>query len=323
MHPSAFERLINEALLKHNVVVNAANQSFYERLQLHISAVSELYNTLYGGHPEAALCFYQLIENVVAAYAERSTILKSIDNIKLQQDHWFLSNDLVGMSLYVDRFCGQLNALSDKLPYLKNLAVNFLHVMPLFKSPTNESDGGYAVSDFREVDEKFGTLQDLQQLINQLQQEGFYLMIDIVLNHTSHHHEWAQKAKAREKQYQDYYYMFDDRGLPDAFDSTMPEVFPEVAPGNFTWNEECSKWVMTVFHNYQWDLNYTNPQVFIEMLNNIFFYANLGIDVLRIDAPAFIWKQLGTTCQNLPKAHILLRLIKQCVAIATPGMALL
>jgi len=195
--------------------------------------------------------------------------------------------------------------------------------MPLFKSPANESDGGYAVSDFRAVEEKFGTLKDLQNLIQQLQQQGFYLMIDIVLNHTSHHHEWAQKAKAGEKKYQDYYYMFDDRSLPDAFDSTMPEIFPEVAPGNFTWNEDCKKWVMTVFHNYQWDLNYTNPQVFIAMLNNIFFYANLGIDVLRIDAPAFIWKQLGTTCQNLPKAHTLLRLIKQCVAIATPGMALL
>lgn len=195
--------------------------------------------------------------------------------------------------------------------------------MPLFKSPATESDGGYAVSNFREVEEKFGTLKDLQQLITHLQQEGFYLMIDIVLNHTSHHHEWAQKAKAGEKHYQDYYYMFQDRNLPDAFESTMPEIFPEAAPGNFTWNEECQQWVMTVFHNYQWDLNYTNPQVFIEMLNNIFFYANLGIDVLRIDAPAFIWKQLGTTCQNLPKAHTLLRLIKQCVAVATPGMALL
>jgi amylosucrase len=103
----------------------------------------------------------------------------------------------------------------------------------------------------------------------------------------------------------------------------MPDIFPESAPGNFTYIEECNKWVMSVFHNYQWDLNYKNPLVFIEMLDTIFFYANLGVDILRIDAPAFIWKQLGTSCQNLPQAHTILRLIKQAVQVATPGMVLL
>jgi len=148
-------------------------------------------------------------------------------------------------------------------------------------------------------------------------------MLDIVLNHTSHHHEWANKAKAGDKKYQDYFYMYNNRQLPDQFDRSMPEIFPESAPGNFTWNEEMQKWVMTVFHRYQWDLNYSNPQVFLEMLDHIFFYANLGVDMLRIDAPAFIWKQPGTTCQNLPQAHTLLRLIKQCVEVSAPGMALL
>jgi amylosucrase len=150
-----------------------------------------------------------------------------------------------------------------------------------------------------------------------------YLMLDIVLNHTSHRHDWAIKAKNGDSKYQDYFYMFDDRSLPDEYDRSMPEIFPESSPGNFTYVPECNKWVMTVFHNYQWDLNFTNPDVFIEMLDNIFFYANLGVDVLRIDAPAFIWKQLGTSCQNLPKAHTLLRLIKQCVEVASPGMAIL
>jgi amylosucrase len=195
--------------------------------------------------------------------------------------------------------------------------------MPVFESPEGESDGGYAVSDFRKVDKRFGTFKDLQQLQKKMQEEGMYLMLDIVLNHTSYHHEWAKKAKAGEKKYQDYFYMYDDRRLPDQFDRSMPEIFPESAPGNFTWNEEMKKWVMTVFHRYQWDLNYTNPRVFLEMLENIFFYANLGVDVLRIDAPAFIWKQMGTTCQNLPQAHTLLRLIKQCVEVSAPGMALL
>ena len=150
-----------------------------------------------------------------------------------------------------------------------------------------------------------------------------YLMLDIVLNHTSHKHEWALKAKQGEKQYQDYFYFYNDRSLPDEYDKTMPEVFPESSPGSFSYIPEVNKWVMTVFHHYQWDLNYTNPMVLIEMLDTIFFYANLGVDILRIDAPAFIWKQLGTTSQNLPQAHTILRLIKQCVQMATPGMALL
>ena len=227
------------------------------------------------------------------------------------------------MSLYVDRFCGTLPKLEEKLDYFSELGVNLLHLMPLFESPVGESDGGYAVSDFRKIDTRYGTLNDLQALQQKMLQRGMYLMLDIVLNHTSHKHPWAEKAKAGDKHYQQYYYMFDDRTIPDQFEKTMPEIFPVSAPGNFTYDERSGKWVMTVFHNYQWDLKYSNPFVLLEMLDTIFFYANLGVDILRIDAPAFIWKQLDTTCQNLPQAHALLRLIKQCVQVATPGMALL
>lgn len=216
--------------------------------------------------------------------------MRQKDNTKEKKGNWFLSNEINGMSLYVDRFCGQLADLPAKLPYLKDLGINFLHLMPVFQSPEGESDGGYAVSDFRKVDERFGTLDDLQKLQLRMQQEEMYLMIDIVLNHTSYHHEWAQKAKAGDPVYQDYFYMYDDRTLPDQFDSTMPEIFPESSPGSFTYVKECNKWVMTVFHHYQWDLNYTNPAVFNAMLDNILFYANLGVDILCIDAPAFIWK---------------------------------
>ncbi|TAG99897.1 MAG: alpha-amylase [Sphingobacteriales bacterium] len=179
------------------------------------------------------------------------------------------------------------------------------------------------MSDFRTVDKRFGSMTDLKALQNAMMKRGMYLMIDIVLNHTSHRHEWAEKAKAGQKKFQDYFYMYDNRDQPDQFEQTMPEIFPEAAPGSFTYNEETGKWVMTVFHRYQWDLNYTNPLVLLEMMDNIFFYANLGVDILRIDAPAFIWKQLGTTCQNLPEAHTLLRLIRQCVEVSAPGMAIL
>ena len=227
------------------------------------------------------------------------------------------------MSLYVDRFAGTLKDMPAKLDYLEELGVNFLHLMPLMESPADASDGGYAVSDFRKIDVRLGTMDDLRTLQSTMQERGMYLMLDIVFNHTSDRHTWAQQARQGIAPYKDYYYFFNDRHLLDQFDEKMPEIFPEAAPGNFTWLDDYQKWVMTVFHSYQWDLNYRNPLVFAEMLDVVLFYANLGVDLLRIDAPAFIWKELGTTSQNLPQAHTLLQLLKQCVHVSAPGMALL
>ncbi len=300
-------------------------QAFNKRFQDHLGELSNLYNQVYRFHPDAVPALEQLLSVITSAFQKRPHRLKERDARKLahEPEHWFLSNSITGMSLYTDRFSGTLRNLKDKLGYFEKLGVNFLHLMPVFESPAGESDGGYAVSDFRKVDERFGTIEDLHLLQKELQEHNMYLMLDIVLNHTSHQHEWAVKAKRGEQKYQDYYYFFSDRNEPDEYDRAMPEIFPEAAPGNFTWIPECNKWVMSVFHNYQWDLNYRNPRVLVEMVDNILFYANQGVDILRIDAPAFIWKEKGTTCQNLPHAHLLLQLIKQCVLIAAPGMALL
>ncbi len=314
---------INEACTRHQLQTGGKDKHFFARLMANASALQNLYTALYGKHSQSETGFDELLQTIIKAYKERTTRLVKQDAVKEKNGHWFLSNEIVGMSLYVDRFCGNLQNLPGKLDYFTKLGVNCLHLLPVFESPEGESDGGYAVSDFRNVDKRFGTLAELQRLQSQMHDKNMYLMLDIVLNHTSHHHEWAEKAKKGDAVYQDYYYMYDNRYLPDRFDQTMPDIFPENSPGNFTYIQECNKWVMTVFHDYQWDLNYTNPAVFNAMLDTIFFYANLGVDILRIDAPAFIWKQLGTASQNLPEAHTILRLIKQCVQIATPGMALL
>ena len=300
-----------------------ADIGFYSRLMANAATIKTLFSELYKQHPKAEILLDELLNTLAIAYKKRSISLQNKDDVKQKEGYWFLSNQLCGMSLYADNFCENLSNLTNKLPYFNKLGVNFLHLMPLFKSPAGASDGGYAVSDYKKVDNRFGTLEDLQTLQQKMSEEQMYLMIDIVLNHTSNQHEWALKAMQGDKKYQDYFYMFDDRTMPDIFDTTMPEVFPIVAPGNFTYVPECNKWVMTVFHNYQWDLNFTNPAVLIEMLDIMLFYANLGVDVLRIDAPAFIWKQTGTSCQNLPEAHTILRLLKQCVQVVCPGMALL
>ena len=319
MYNSALQKKLHELIKTHKI----KDAAFQERFTANLDDIYTHFHGIYGSHPLAAELFQSLLNSICQSHLERSAALKKRDIAKEKKGTWFLSQDLVGMSLYVDRFAGQINKLPSKLPYLEKLGVNFLHLMPLFKSPEGESDGGYAVEDFRVVEERLGTIDDLRAFQAELQAKDMYLMIDIVLNHTSHHHEWAKLAKKGIKEYQDYFYMYDDRRIPDLMDETMPEIFPESSPGSFTYDEKSDKWVMTVFHHYQWDLNYTNPRVFVEMLGNVFFYANLGVDVVRIDAPAFIWKQMGTTCQNLPEAHQLLQLIKMCVEVATPGMAIL
>lgn len=323
MYNYGLHQQVNQAIQSAGLRVSGEDNLFFTRIMANTAVIFGLYMKLYEHHPKAEQSFNELLEVIINAHAGRSRALREKDIAKNEKGHWFLSNEITGMSLYVDRFCQNLQNLEEKLDYFEQLGVNFLHLMPIFESPVNESDGGYAVSDFRKVDKRFGTIEDLRRLQEKMRERNMYLMLDIVLNHTSHQHEWAKKAKQGDRNYQDYYYFYNDRSLPDQYDQTMPDIFPESSPGNFTFIPECRKWVMTVFHHYQWDLNYNNPHVLVEMLDTIFFYANLGVDILRIDAPAFIWKQLGTTCQNLPQAHTILWLIKQCVQVAAPGMALL
>lgn len=314
---------VNELLKSANLDIAGTDNAFYVRMISGCEEMHHLYDSIYKHHAYRDESFDNLAQSIIRAYSTRKDSLKARDSRKAGDIPWFLDNKITGMSLYVDRFAGNLKKLESKLDYFEELGVNFLHLMPVMQSPPDESDGGYAVSDFRTVDKRFGTTADLQNLQTAMLERNMYLMLDIVLNHTSDRHEWAVKAKNGDVRYMEYYYMYDDRTIPDQFEQSMPEIFPHSSPGNFTWSEACNKWVMTVFNYYQWDLNFTNPRVFVEMLDNIFFYANLGVDILRIDAPAFIWKKTGTTCQNLPEAHTLLQLIKKCVSLATPGMAIL
>jgi amylosucrase len=313
----------SDLLSKYKVDTTKKDKAFSQQFLAHLGAIENLFDEVYAYHPKRNEAFEGLLITLIQQYKERSKVLLEKDAEKSKLGHWYLSNEITGMSLYVDRFSENIQGLQKKLDYFKELGVNFLHLMPIFESPEGESDGGYAVSDFRKVASRFGSLQDVENLIADMNASNMYLMLDIVLNHTSHHHEWAKKAKAGDPYYQDFFYFYDHRGIPDQLDQTMPEIFPESSPGSFTYVPELNKWVMTVFHHYQWDLNFSNPNVLVAMMDTILFYANLGVDILRIDAPAFIWKEIGTGCQNLPKAHTLLRLIKQCTQVASPGMALL
>ncbi len=299
------------------------DQEFFLRLSANFADLYTRFEQLYGERYEHSVFLKKLVDVCVQNYFERSEELKTRD-IARQNDHgWYLSEKIVGMMLYVDRFSEDLKGLLSKVDYLQELGVNLVHLMPLLAGPREKNDGGYAVSDYFKVDPKFGTNDDLTAVIDKLHQHNMYLMCDLVINHTSEEHDWARLARGGDEKYQNYYYTFPDPTVPDLFERTLPEVFPENAPGNFTFCEELDRWVMTVFNDYQWDLNYGNPEVLIEMINILLIQANWGIDIFRLDAVAFVWKKLGTTSQNLPEAHIILQLYKACVQIVAPGVALL
>ena len=293
---------------------------FYTRLGANFYAIHSLFHKLYGKREDFERQLVRLANVLAANYIRRPAELKEIDRARENDHEWFLSQEWVGMALYAKQFAGDLGGIGKRLGYLQELGVNMLHVMPILKCPPGASDGGYAVSDYRDVDEEIGSLEDVTELAGRLRGRGMLLILDVVVNHVSDQHEWAQRARAGDRTYQDYFYIFPDRNIPDMFEETMPEIFPETSPGNFTWDDELGQWVMTVFNHYQWDLNYSNPAVFIEMLDVLLFWANRGADILRLDAVAFLWKKIGTICQNEYEAHLILQLLKDCCQVVAPGV---
>ncbi|TDT72575.1 amylosucrase [Hypnocyclicus thermotrophus] len=293
---------------------------FYTRLGKNFTTLYEKYSKLYKENSLFVDRLEELIISLADMYVERSNELKELDRERELDNNWYMSQNWVGTMLYVDRYNKDLKGFKEKINYLEELGINYVHLMPILKMPKKENDGGYAVSDYRVVDEKFGTMDDIRDISKTFREKNMLLELDLVLNHTSDEHEWAKKALSGEKEYQDMYYMFDDRVIPDEFEKTLPEVFPQTAPGNFTYRKEIDKWVFTVFNNYQWDLNYTNPKVFIEMVKIMLNLANQGVDILRLDAVAFMWKKIGTDSQNLEEAHIILQLYKVCAKIVAPGV---
>ena len=285
-----------------------------------ISELRQLYRSLYGDNVQAWLDLENILEQ---ADSGRPEMLKRLDEERLRRPDWFKERDRLGMQLYVQSFAGTLRGVLEKLDYIESCGVNYLHLMPLLESPEGRSDGGYAVSDFRKVQQSLGTMEDLSALTEECHRRGISVCLDFVMNHTSEDHEWARRARAGEKEYQDRYFFYDDWSIPQEFEKTVPQVFPTTAPGNFTWCEEAHKVVMTTFYPYQWDLDYGNPDVFNAMTDNMLFLCNRGVDIIRLDAVPYIWKELGTNCRNLPQVHTLVRMMRLVCEVVCPGTLLL
>ena len=295
---------------------------FELRLVANLTLIKDLFFYIY---PEKHYTpsFHKLLKQLPKLYKTRPEYLKQQDIMRLEKGNWYQSEQIVGTQLYVDHFNTDLKGLQEKLSYFEEIGINFLHLMPIITRPKGENDGGYAVNSYDKIDAAYGTQKDFSDLTEQLRKKGMYIMLDFVVNHTSNEYPWAKKAISGNKKYQEYYYTFLDRDIPDKFEKNLPEIFPETAPGNYTFVPEMNKWVMTCFNSYQWDLNYTNPQVFLEMLTNLVKLANLGVDVVRFDALAFLWKKVGTISQNLPEAHALTALFRMCLQVVAPGTVLL
>ena len=293
---------------------------YQRRLEKHYDELKWLYCELY---PNGQGRFEELCAAMEQWYKERNKKWKALDRKREKQKNWYKSQKMLGMMLYIDAFADNISGLEEKLDYLKACNVNYLHLMPFLATPKGKSDGGYAVADYRTVQPSLGTMEDLAALSEKCHDQGMSLCMDFVMNHTSEDHEWAKKARQGDGEYMSRYFFYNNREIPDEYEKTVPQVFPTTAPGNFTWLPDIGHYVMTTFYPYQWDLNYGNPRVFNEMMYNFLFLANQGMDVIRIDAVPYIWKELGTPCRNLKQVHTIVRMMRMIAEIVCPSVVLL
>ena len=295
-------------------------EAFLRRLDEHFPRLFYLLRELYGDQYD----FFYHLERTLALAAQswfdRPADLKAQDAQREANPTWFQSEQMLGGVCYVDLFAGDLQKLRAKIPYFQELGLTYLHLMPLFSAPEGDNDGGYAVSDYRAVDPRLGSMEDLRTLAQALRGAGISLVLDFICNHTSDEHRWALAARAGDPEYADYYFLFPDRTMPDAYERTLREIFPDKHPGAFTYRAEIDKWVWTTFNVFQWDLNYRNPMTFREMAGEMLYLANIGTEVLRFDALAFMWKELGTVCESLPKVHTLVQAFNALLRIAAPSL---
>lgn len=297
---------------------------FERRLVVNFPRLFDLLRRLYGQQYDFFWHLETMLETAARAWLDRPGDLRELDERREADPQWFQSNRMIGAVCYVDLFAGDLKGVRERIPYFRELGVTYLHLMPLLRSPPGDNDGGYAVSSYRDVARDLGTMEELRDLAAEFRANGISLVLDFVFNHTADDHAWAERAKAGDPDYQDFYRMFDDRTVPDQYQPNLRDIFPDRGFGCFTWRPDVAgvnggKWVWTTFYTFQWDLNFGNPAVFRAMLEEMLFLANQGVEVLRLDAVPFLWKRMGTTCENLEEAHWIIQAYNALVRIAAPA----
>lgn len=317
---AAFQRAVAAARPELDTLPERDRTMFMLRLRRYWQDLFDGLSLPYAGREDFGAFLESLSRLLAASYAARPEELRILDLERNLTPDWFQSEKRIGYVFYAERFAGDLRGVAERLDYLEELGANYVHMMPLLQSRPPPNDGGYAISDYHAVEPSLGTMDDLQELCALFRERGMSPCLDLVLNHCAREHEWARRARAGETEYEEMFYVFADRALPDEYERTLPEVFPETSPGNFTHVEETGKWVWTTFNDYQWDLNWSNPRVFLEMVGVLLALANRGVEIFRLDAVAFLWKRLGTNCQNQPEVHHLLKALRACSRISAAAV---
>jgi amylosucrase len=300
-------------------------ESFVAALDPVLEDLFRQFHSLYGWRWDFSIRFVELVEVMAHAFAARPKRLLSRRDRGFDWMHDPATTWAMG---YVDRLAGDLDGVTRLIPHLERLGITHLHLMPPWRTPDGPDDGGYAVADYRSVRPDLGTIDDLRALISVLGEHGIEVVLDFVANHTADTHPWAEAAKRGKTPERDYYFFFPDRAEPDRFLPHLREIFPDRGGDAFSWRSDVAgpnggAWVWTTFYPFQWDLNYRNPAVLVAMAGELAHIANLGPGVIRLDATPFLWKEEGTSCENLDQAHRVVSLFSTVMGVIAPEVALL
>ncbi len=306
---------------------HAMRDTFAHRLEGEYERIFRIAHELYGWRWDFSWHLMRLLREAAEASVRRKKWLRRRDALDAGAS-WLTDPASVWAMGYLDRFVGDVAGLERALPHLRDLGVTGLHLMPPYAVPDGPNDGGYAVSDYRSLRPDLGTIEGLSKAAKKLDGSGIGLVLDFVANHTAHDHSWAQSAREGVIPFDRFYLMFDDRESVDEWLPHLREIFPDRGGDAFSWRPDVrgpngGKWVWTTFYPYQWDLDYRQPEVLVAMAAELLSVANIGPAVIRMDATPFLWKQQGTSCENLPEAHLILQLLNAIVVVVAPSIRFL
>ncbi|WP_165569494.1 alpha-amylase family glycosyl hydrolase [Corallincola luteus] len=293
--------------------------TFRQAIANEIEQIAQDYTELYAPRADAQDVFISTLKSVFDRWYKRPTRLAQRDSERVKDPDFYNDHKMIGASCYIDLFAGDIQGMIGKIDYFKSLGITYLYILPPFKVPTGANDGGFAVSDYKTIRPDLGTMDEMTVFIEKCHENGIDVVLDFVLNHTADDHEWALKAQQGLPEFEDFYMFFDDENEVNEIIQHVEATFPDKGE-NIVFNPKVNRWVWTTFMLNQWDLNYHNPNVLAGMLDNVLFLANVGVDVLRLDAVSLVWKEKGTSCKSLPQIQTLVRLFTGLAKLAAPSM---
>ncbi|HUP15820.1 MAG TPA: alpha-amylase family glycosyl hydrolase [Acidimicrobiia bacterium] len=298
---------------------------FSTRLAAHGERLFRLLHHLYGWRYDFAWIHEQIIQVAADGFLDRPKALRRIDRRCTDPPGWLTHPNSLLATTYLDRYASDVKGLRHRFEHLTSLGVTHLHLLPPFASPDGATDGGFAVSDYRRLNGGLGTTKELKGVAAELRDIGVTLVLDMVLSGTASNHAWAEAVSKGDSAYQDFYFLFPDRDVPDSYAPYLRPLGADRGGDAFTWHPLVNggAWVWTTLSPGQWDLNYSNPNVLAAVVTEMLFLANLGAGVVRINGESFLWKETGTDCENLPQAHVIVQVLDTIARIAAPSVSLI